>query len=63
VSSPVSASTCLPCSDKPVASCLQPPIMSIISSSNLSSPSVRVPPMTTSTNLHPMVTRRKVGIF
>ncbi|KAJ6945155.1 Retrovirus-related Pol polyprotein from transposon RE1 [Populus alba x Populus x berolinensis] len=63
VSSLVSASTCLPCSDKLVASCSQPPIMSIVPSPSQSSPHVPVPLMTTSTNLHPMVTRRKAGIF
>jgi len=63
VSSPVLTPTCLPCSDKPVDSCSQPPIMFIIPSSSHPSPPVPVPLITTSTNLHPMVTRRKAGIF
>ena len=37
--------------------------MSIISSSSQPSPPVPVPLMTTSNNLHPMVTKRKAGIF
>jgi hypothetical protein len=63
VSFPVSTPSCLPYNDKLVDPCSQTPVMSIIPSSSPPSPLILAPLMTTSTNLHPMVTRRKTGIF
>ncbi|KAF9663997.1 hypothetical protein SADUNF_Sadunf17G0110100 [Salix dunnii] len=63
LSSPISTPTCLPCSDNPVDFCSQTsPVATNIPCTSPSSSSIPTPLMTTSTNLHPMVTRRKAGI-
>ncbi|KAA8520913.1 hypothetical protein F0562_011586 [Nyssa sinensis] len=62
LSSPLSDSICLPCTDGLGAPLPQtPPAVSSIPSPSLPPPPVSIP--TTSTNTHSMVTRGKAGIF
>ena len=62
LSFPISNSVCLPCSDGFGESFPQTfPVMSFIPSPSLSTSSVSI--LTTSTNIHSMVTRGKTSIF